>query len=86
MIFRTNKKEYKGATAVEIVNQMACDSAGFSPRTVNTFREFLEWSLKKMGDRVPPRELGLSDRISDEVQAHGYLSLRDDYGIGEFIE
>ena len=86
MIFRTKNKEYKGSTAVEIVNQIACDSADFSARTVNTFQEFLEWSLKKMSDRLPPRELDLSDRLTDEVQARGYLSLRHDYGIGELIE
>ncbi|MEO6588641.1 MAG: hypothetical protein ABIP06_04880 [Pyrinomonadaceae bacterium] len=86
MIFRTKNKEYRGTTAVEIVNQMACDAVGFSAESVNTFQEFLRWSLKEMSDRLPPRELDLSERISDEVQAQGYLSLRHDYGIGEIIE
>ena len=86
MIFRFDDKEYKAVTAVEIVNQMACDTVGFSAKRVDTFREFLEWSLKKLSDRLPPRETGLSERISDEVQARGYLSLRHDYKIGELIE
>lgn len=86
LIFRTKSKEYKGSTAVEIVNQMVCDSAEFPAKTVNTFQEFLKWSLKKMSDRLPPRELDLSERLSDEVQARGYLSLRHDYGIGELVE
>lgn len=86
MIFRFNNKEYRGATAVEIVNQMACDSIGFTARTANKMQEFLKWSLDKMSDRLPPRELDLSERVSDEIQAHGYLSLRHDYGIGEIIE
>lgn len=86
MIFRFKDKEYRGATAVEVVNQMAVDAADFTARTSNTVQEFLEWSLKKMSDRLPPRELQLSERVSDEVQARGYLSLRHDFGIGELVE
>ena len=86
MIFRFNDKEYRGSTAVEIVNQMACDTIGFAAKNVNTFQEFLEWSLTEMSDRLPPRELDLSERLSDEVQAQGYLSLRHDYGIGELVK
>ena len=86
MIFRFKDKEYKGATAIEVITQMADDNADFTARTGNRLQEFLEWSLKKMSDRLPPRELGLSERVSDEVQAHGYLSLRHDFGIGELVE
>ncbi len=86
MIFRFNNKEYRGATAVEIVNKLAVDSAGFTARTADKMQEFLEWSLNKLSDRLPPRELGLSERVSDEIQARGYLSLRHDYGIGELVE
>ncbi len=86
MIFRFKNKEYKGATAVEIVNRIAYDTADFAAKTVNLQREFLRWSLDKMSDRLPPRELDLSERVSDEVQARGYLSLRHDYGIGELVE
>jgi hypothetical protein len=32
------------------------------------------------------RELELSLRVSDEVQAHSYLSLSHDYGIGELVK
>ena len=39
-----------------------------------------------MSDRLPPRELALSGRVSDEIQARGYLSLRHDFGIGELVE
>jgi len=87
MIFRFNDKEYKGATAVEVVEQMERDDADFaSAQSGGTLRQFLEWSLKKLSDRLPPRELELSPRVSDEVQAHSYLSLRHDYGIGELVE
>jgi len=86
MIFRFQNKEYRGATAVEVVNKIACDSADFAAKSVNLQREFLRWSLDKMSNRLPPRELALSERVSDEVQARGYLSLRHDYGIGELVE
>lgn len=88
MIFRFNNKEYTGATAIEVVEQMERDDAEFvATRTGGTIREFVKWSLKKMSDRLPPRELDLSNaRVDDEVQAHGYLSLRHDFGIGELVE
>ena len=86
MIFRFNDKEYRGATAVEVVAQMERDEADFAAQNGGTLRQFLEWSLKKLSDRLPPRELELSPRVSDEVQAHSYLSLRHDYGIGELVE
>jgi len=88
MIFRFNDKEYTGATALEVVEQMERDDAEFSAaQTGGTIQEFVKWSLKKLSDRLPPRELDLSNaRVDDEVQAHGYLSLRHDYGIGEIVE
>ncbi len=86
MIFRFNDKEYRGATAVEVVAQMERDEADFAAQNGGTLRQFLEWSLKKLSDRLPLRELELSPRVSDEVQAHSYLSLRHDYGIGELVE
>lgn len=88
MIFRFNDKEYAGATAIQIVEQMERDETEYdAARTGGTISEFVKWSLKKLSDRLPPRELDLSNaRVSDEVQAHGYLSLRHDYGIGELVE
>lgn len=88
MIFRFNDKEYKGATAIEVVEQMERDDADYpaSMRTGGTIQEFVKWSLKKMSDRLPPRELDTSPRVDDEVQARGYLSLRHDYGIGELVD
>ncbi len=86
MIFRFNDKEYRGATAVEVVAQIERDETDFAAQNGGTLRQFLEWSLKKLSDRLPPRELELSERVSDEVQAHSYLSLRHDFGIGELVE
>ncbi len=86
MIFRFNNKEYTGATAIEVVEQIENDEVEFADRNGGTLHQFLEWSLKKLSDRLPPRELALSPHVSDEVQAHSYLSLRHDYGIGELVE
>lgn len=89
MIFRFQNKEYKGATAIEVVEQMERDEAEFAAagaRTGGTIQEFVKWSLKKMSDRLPPRELEISSRVDDEAQARGYLSLRHDYGIGELVD
>lgn len=88
MIFRFKNKEYMGATAIEVVEKMKGDDADFAlMQSRGTIKEFIKWSVKKMSDRLPPRELDLSNaRVSDEVQAHGYLSLRHDFGIGELVE
>ena len=86
MIFRTDEKEYTGATTVEIVSQMARDAAGFTTRTSDIFYEFLQWSLAGFSDYLPARELDLSPRVSDEILARGYLSLRHDHGSGELLK
>jgi len=86
MIFRTDEKEYIGATAVEIVSQMARDAAGFTAQTSDVFYESLQWSLAGLSDYLPARELDLSPRVNNEILARGYLSLRHDYGIGEFLK
>jgi len=87
MIFRFNNKEYKGATAIEVVELMERDDTDYAAaRTGGTIQEFVKWSLKKMSDRLPPRELDTSPRVDDEAQARGYLSLRHDFGIGELVD
>ena len=88
MIFHLDNKEYEGATAIEVIAQMKGEDAEFrAAQTDSPIREFVRWSLKKLSDRLPPRELDLSNaRVSEEVQARGYLSLRHDYGIGELVE
>lgn len=81
--FRTAEKEYTGATAVEIVRQLARDAGDSATHDGASIRGFLRRSLKQLGDRLPPRELHVSDRIGDEPLARSYLLLRSDYGIGE---
>jgi hypothetical protein len=43
----------------------------------------LEWSLENSCDRIPPRDLGLSNRLDDDELALSYLYLRDEYGAGQ---
>lgn len=86
MIFRTDDKEYVAVSAVEIVSQLAEETAGFTARTSDRVYEFLQWSLDSLSDRLPLRELDLSARVSDEILARSYLSLRHQYGIGQIIE
>lgn len=81
--FRTADKEYTGATAVDIVRQLAHDADDLTTPDGASLRGFLRQSLRQLDDRIPPRELDVSDRISDETLARGYLLLRSDYGIGQ---
>lgn len=84
MMFCTEGKKYEHESAVEIVRQMERDAADYAHRG-GTLRQFLRWSLARMGDRVPQRELDLSDWPNDEKLALGYLYLREEYGLGEFL-
>ncbi len=81
MIYRSGGREYHGATAVEIVRQLERDAADYAPRD-NSLREFLRWSLARLGDRIPARELDLSRHLDDETLTFDYLCLCDEYGIG----
>ena len=83
MIFYTEGKKYEHESAVEIVRQMEQEAVGYAYRG-GTLRQFLRWSLARMDDRVPQRELDLSDWPNDEKLALGYLYLCEEYGLGEF--
>lgn len=86
MIFRFADKEYRGTTAVEIVHQLARDARGFAASSGNALNEFLNWSVKQFGDRLPPREMEISDRLNDEALARNYLLMRDEYQLGELTD
>lgn len=86
MIFRTNEKEYRGASAVEVVSALAADAPEFTRGGERSLYEFLQWSLRQLGDRIPPRELEVSRRLGDETLARNYLLLRDEYGVGQLID
>lgn len=84
MIFLVEGKYYRGESALEIVHALEQDARDY-PHRARPIRQFMLWSLNQLGDRVPPRELDLSDRLEDEVLALSYLCLRDEYEAGELI-
>lgn len=86
MIFRFNDKDYQGATAVDVVTRLAADASGFISTSGGTVREFLKWSIGKFGDRLPPREMEVSDHLGDEALARNHLLLLDEYRLGKLID
>ncbi len=84
MIFCTDGKKYEHESAVEIVRELERDAADY-PHRGGTLRQFLRWSLAQMDDRVPQRELDVSDWPNHEKLALSYLYLREEYGLGEFL-
>ena len=82
VVFRAGEKEYRGSSALEIVHALKRESApaGGAAKPV---RQFLLESLEQMRDRIPLREIDVSDRLSDEMLALSYLYLRDEFGAGE---
>lgn len=85
MLFRIGEKEYSGESAVDIVHALQSDMLG-GPRQQLSLREFLLWSMAQLRDRIPLRELDVSDKLSNETLALNYLYLREEYGVGEFSE
>ena len=82
MLFKINAKEYKGESALEIVNALKRDTLDDQSDSV-TLREFLRRSFSELSDHIHLRELDVSDRLGDEMLALGYLYLCDEYGAGE---
>ena len=82
MVFRAGEKEYRGSSALEIVQALKREAAPTfgADRPV---RQFLLESLEQLSDRIPLREIDVSDRLSDEMLALSYLYLRDEFGAGE---
>ncbi|MGD9630630.1 MAG: hypothetical protein AB7V18_15440 [Pyrinomonadaceae bacterium] len=83
LTFRFNNKKYIGSTALEIVRALEADAENYRHRG-QSLRQFLVWSLQSLSDRLPPRDLDLSDRLDDDELALSYLYLRDEYGAGKF--
>lgn len=84
MIFKTKKKEYFGLNALEVVRAMEADAKDY-PHQGQSISRFLRWSLRRYGNRLPPRDMDLSDRMEDEELALHYLYLRDEYGAGKLL-
>ena len=85
MVFRAGDREYRGASALEIVHALRREAAG-GDGAGRTLRQFLLDSLEQLGDRIPLRELDVSDRLDEEMLALSYLYLRDEYGAGELSD
>ena len=84
MIFRTEKKDFRGTNALEVVRAMESDAKDY-PHQGQSIRQFLRWSLASSRNRLPPRDTDLSDRMEDEELALQYLYLRDEYGAGKLL-
>ena len=82
MLFRIGEKEYSGESAVDVVDALQRDMLEGHPQHLS-LRDFLLWSMSQLRDRIPSRELDVSDKLSNETLALNYLYLRDEYGAGE---
>jgi len=81
VIFWTKDKEYRGATALDVVRALESETSDY-PYREKSVRRFLLWSLDQLSGQIPPRELHLSGTLEDEALALNYLYLRDEYGAG----
>ena len=84
MIFRRREKEFNGTSAVNVVRALESDDTEYQ-HCGGSIRQYLSWSINRLGDSVPPRDLDLSDRLEDEALALDYLLLLDEYGVGRMI-
>ena len=84
MIFRRREKEFNGTSAVHVVRALERDDTEYQ-HCGGSIRQYLSWSLNRLGHSVPPRDLDLSDRLEDEALALDYLLLLDEYGVGKMI-
>lgn len=82
MVFRAGDREYLGTSALEIVRALRREATGGDGAGQN-LRQFLRESLEQLSDRIPLRELDVSDRLDEEMLALSYLYLRDEFGAGE---
>ncbi len=84
MTFQFKGKKYRGTSALDIVRALESDAEDY-PYRGQSVRRFLVWSLERLGNRLPPRDLDLSDRLEDDALALSYLYLRDEYGAGKLL-
>lgn len=85
MLFITKTRQFTGSTAVEIVRKMESDAAGYSGKS-GMIREFLTWSLERMANEIPQRELDVSPDLDDETNSYNFLCLLDNFHLGTFYE
>lgn len=82
MFFLFDNQFYSGDSAVEIVRGMMRSSEQYSGDATD-IRRYLAWSLERLDDRLPVRDLLLTESLNDETVALSYLCLLDQYGLGE---
>lgn len=85
MLFITKTRQFKGDTAVDIVRKMESDSVEYGGKG-GIIREFLIWSLERMANEIPRRELDVSPDLDDETNAYNFLCLLDNFHLGTFHE
>ena len=85
MRFRINGREYAGASALDIIGAMRRDAASDGGERESP-REFIRRAHAGLCERVPARDLDVSDRLDDETLALNYLCLCDEYGVGELSD
>jgi len=85
MIFIFNGQKYSDKTAVGIIRAIERDTHDYVSQGARV-QDFLVWSLARLADEIPPRELEISPRLGDETIAFNYLCLLDSYEIGAFYE
>lgn len=84
LTFKFRGKSYRGSSALEVVRALERDAEHY-PHAGESIRQFLHWSLECLGDRIPPRDRYLSDRMEDGALALSYLYLLDEYGAGKLV-
>jgi hypothetical protein len=84
MVFRVDKKDYRGGTALEIVRALELETREY-PHRGQPVPKFLKWSLQAHSRKIPPRDMHLSKRMETEELALSYLYLRDEYGAGKLL-
>lgn len=85
MFFRLGDQFYTGDTAVDIVWAMAGDSRKYDS-TASGLRKYVRWSLEQLEDRVPRRELDVSNKLADETIAYNYLCVLERYDLGRLYD
>lgn len=83
-IFLYNDKEYVGLSAAEIVRAIRHDEPEYDAEC-DSLKDFLSWSLERMADRIPQRELDVSEDLPDEMVAFNYLCLLNNYDGGILV-
>lgn len=80
MLFLYRDKKYSAETAAEIVEQIRRDADEYRPKgSDDSLKPFLAWSLHRLSDRIPLRELDVSEDLPDETVAFNFLCLLDSY-------